>query len=88
MTASDLDGRYRVYHGGRIGSALSWVGVVVGLVKFAIVFLRIIRDVVAQTPEAIKVLRYPLRNNPDLSREAVWAYVYALGIKLRCNAIT
>ena len=42
---------------------------------------RVLRDVFTPTPEEIKLLRFPLRNNPEMSRESVWAYVLALQVK-------
>jgi hypothetical protein len=32
-------------------------------------------------PEEIRLLRYPFFNNPNMSREAVWAYTKAIDIK-------
>jgi hypothetical protein len=62
-------------------AALSWVGVAAALWKTLSTLFTMLREALASTPEAIKVLRYPLRNNPTMSREAVWAYVNALGIQ-------
>lgn len=61
--------------------ALSWIGVLLGLWHFATTFLQFTREVFTSMPEEVKVLRYPLRNNPDMSREAVWAYIRALEMK-------
>lgn len=61
--------------------ALSWINVVVVVWQIMTTVLKNLREVLASTPEAIKLLGFPLRNNPNMSREAVWAYLYALGIK-------
>ena len=42
---------------------------------------RPIREAFVTVPQDIKQLRFPLYNNPDMSREAVWAYVRALHAK-------
>ena len=62
--------------------ALSWIGVLVALWQMASMLLKTLREAFTSTPEEIKSLRFPLRNNPNLSREAVWAYVHALRIKV------
>jgi hypothetical protein len=62
--------------------ALSWIGVLVALWQTASMLLKTLREAITSTPEEIKLLRFPLRNNPNLSREAVWAYVHALRIKV------
>jgi len=58
--------------------ALSWIGVVLGVWVFLRTLLGILQEVFASTPEEIRRLRYPLRNNPSLSRETVWAYLTAV----------
>ena len=66
------------------GVALSWAGVLFqagGILMHFWRQLSSIRDALTPKPEAIKSLMFPLRNNPDLSREAVWAYVIALDVK-------
>jgi hypothetical protein len=63
-------------------AALSWIGVLVILWQAASVLLKTLRDAMQSTPEEIKLLRFPLRNNPNLSREAVWAYIHALQVKV------
>jgi hypothetical protein len=35
-----------------------------------------------RAPEGIKRLRFPLRNNPDMPRESVWAYLHALNVEV------
>jgi len=62
-------------------AALSWINVVVIIIQIPITLLRVIRDGFTSVPEEVKQLRYPLRNNPNMSKESVWAYIYALGIK-------
>lgn len=63
-------------------AALSWISVVVVLWQIATELLRTLRELLSPIPEAIKMLRFPLRNNPDMSRESVWAYLFALQIKV------
>jgi hypothetical protein len=60
---------------------LSWINVAVILWQMGIQLLGLFRDQLQPAPEAIKELRFPLRNNPDMSREAVWAYTTALGAR-------
>lgn len=60
---------------------LSWLGVLIELWLFAVHLLQIIRESVASVPEEIKVLRFPLHNNPNMTREAVWAHAQALQAK-------
>lgn len=64
-----------------VEAALSWINVVVIIIQIAITLLSVIREGFTSVPEEVKQLRYPLRNNPDMSKESVWAYIYALGIK-------
>lgn len=68
--------------------ALSWIGVLAALWMMLSRVFKILREALTSTPEAVKLLRFPLRNNPNMSREAVWAYVHALsvraGAKQRC----
>lgn len=65
-------------------AALSWIKVII-LWKIPTTLFRVVRDVVTPTPEEIKLLRFPLRNNPEMSRESVWAYVQALQVKVGQN---
>lgn len=60
---------------------LSWINVVLVLWQIVTTLIRILRDLLTPAPEAIKILRFPLRNNPKMAREAVWAYVIALNVK-------
>lgn len=61
--------------------ALSWINVPVALWQIVTITLRTVRDSLVSVPEEIKSIRFPLKTNPDLSREAVWAIVVALKIK-------
>ncbi len=61
--------------------ALSWISVVMGLWQMFVLLFGVVRDIFSSAPEEIKLLRFPLKNNQDLSREAVWAYVVALNLK-------
>ncbi|VAW64332.1 hypothetical protein MNBD_GAMMA08-1219 [hydrothermal vent metagenome] len=63
-------------------AALSWVNVLVIIFQIIKMLLNVIREALTAKPEAVKALRFPLRNNPNLSREAVWAYLSALQIKV------
>ncbi len=58
---------------------LSWISVALGVWRFIRVILELFRNLFASVPEAVRTLRFPLRTNPHLSRESVWAYVCALG---------
>jgi hypothetical protein len=60
---------------------LSWINVAVILWQMGIQLLGLFRDQLQPAPEAIKELRFPLRNNPDMSRETVWAYTTALAAR-------
>lgn len=59
----------------------SWFAAVEFLWSMVIEPLRILRDQVQPAPECIKELRFPLRNNPDMPRESVWAYLAALHVR-------
>jgi hypothetical protein len=62
--------------------ALSWITVVVLIWQILVGLLRTLRELLSSTPEAVKLLRFPLRNNPNMSRESVWAYLQALNMKV------
>lgn len=62
-------------------SLLSWINVAIVLWQIVSGLLRVTRDLLQPAPEAIKNLRFPLRNNPDMPRESVWAYLQALRVK-------
>ena len=64
-----------------VEALLSWINVVVILWQIAATLLRTARDLLSPAPEEIKLLRFPLRNNPDMPRESVWAYLLALQVK-------
>lgn len=63
-------------------AALSWVNVLVILVQIPWTLIKVLRDLITSAPEEVKVLRFPLRNNPMLSKEAVWAYIMALNVRM------
>lgn len=62
-------------------SSLSWINVVVVSVQIPYGIVKVLRDLFTPASEKIKELRFPLRNNPKLSPEAVWAYLMALNVK-------
>lgn len=61
--------------------ALSWVGVAMSLWAMLAILFSTARELLTTIPEEIKLLRYPIRNNPNLSSEAVLAYAVALNLK-------
>ena len=67
--------------------ALSWIGVTVNVFHIMIRLLKALREILVSTPEDIRLLRFPLRNNPNLSREAVWAYLNALNVKIGADSV-
>jgi hypothetical protein len=68
-----------------LSAALSWIQVLITLVGSLWKLLEILRELFVNVPETIKKLRFPLQNNPDMSREAVWAYVRAIEAKAGAN---
>jgi hypothetical protein len=60
-----------------IDISLSWINVL-------IIPFQIIKGLVTalreswSTPASVKTLRYPLKNNPDMTREAVWAHIVSI----------
>ena len=60
---------------------LSWINVLVMIWQIITTIFESLRELFISIPEDIKVLRFPLRNNPYLDRESVWAYVTALDLK-------
>lgn len=64
-----------------VEALLSWINVIVILWQIVVTSIRVARDLLQPVPEEIKILRFPLRNNPDMPRESVWAYLHALGVK-------
>jgi len=61
---------------------LSWINVAVILWQIAVELFTVLRNIITTVPEEIKSLRFPLKNNPDMSRELVWAHMTALKVKL------
>jgi hypothetical protein len=61
--------------------ALSWLQVLISLLWSPWKLLKMLREALTVVPQDIKQLRFPLYNNPEMSREAVWAYVRALNAK-------
>lgn len=59
----------------------SWISVAVIIWQIFSTIFRVARDQFQPAPEAIEVLRFPLRNNPDMARESVWAYTGALQVR-------
>lgn len=62
-------------------TALSWLSVFLNVLHTIYVVLNFIRESMVSVPEDVKQLRFPLKNNPNLSAESVWAYKTALEIK-------
>jgi hypothetical protein len=62
--------------------ALSWISVALSGLLFLYKVLFLVREILlrGRTPEAVKKLRFPLENNPELSRETVWAHAFSLSI--------
>jgi len=69
-------------------AALSWIGVLAALWMTLSTVFKTLRETVTPTPEAIKLLRFPLQTNPNMSREAVWAHVQALRVRLGGNELS
>ena len=68
---------------------LSWISVAFELFwGIPVAVLRILREMFSSTPEAIKLLRFPLRNNPAMSAEAVFAHMTALNRLAGQNTLT
>lgn len=64
-----------------IATISSWLAVLQFTFQIVWIPIKVLREALASVPEEIKSIRFPLLNNPDLSREAVWAYLYALNTK-------
>ncbi|HEY4964487.1 MAG TPA: hypothetical protein VIH90_07390, partial [Candidatus Saccharimonadales bacterium] len=60
---------------------LSWISVIWIILRIIYALFLIIRSLFESVPEEVKLLRFPLRNNPSMSREAVWAYATALDVR-------
>lgn len=64
-----------------LNGILSWLTVLSFLAwQFPVAVFRFVRELVTSTPETIKLLRFPLYNNPHMTAEAVWAQVVALNL--------
>lgn len=61
--------------------ALSWISFAIGAWQTLAFLFNLAREVFSSTPEEIKLLRFPLKNNQNLPREGVWAYAVALNLK-------
>lgn len=61
---------------------LSWIGVVIAIVAIPWHILKAVREALTSMPQGVQDLRYPLKSNPELSREAVWAYMRAFRVKI------
>jgi hypothetical protein len=59
--------------------ALSWIAVAAGAWKLLRFVLETMREVLSPPPEAVRKIAYPLKCNPDMSREAVWAHTLSIG---------
>jgi hypothetical protein len=62
-------------------AALSWINVLAIAWQILSLLLRTARDALSSAPETVQRLRFPLRRNPNLAPESVWAYLLALGIR-------
>jgi hypothetical protein len=62
-------------------SLLSWINVPIICWQFFHETIKVLRESISTVPEDIKILRYPLKNNPNLEAEIVWAYSQALNFK-------
>jgi hypothetical protein len=61
--------------------ALSWISIAVQAWRLLGLLFRTAREGLSSRPESIKLLTYPLKNDPLLAVESVWAYAYALTIR-------
>ena len=52
-----------------ITTASSWIEVVIFIVYVPYQLIKVLRDLLTPAPEQVKALRFPLRNNPMLSKE-------------------
>lgn len=72
-----------------LNALFSWINVLLIPLEMIKMLLNVLREALASTPEEIKLLRFPLWNNPHMSREFVWAHYQALNVKalgIRPNA--
>jgi hypothetical protein len=63
-------------------SLLSWINVPVLIWNIFKDLVTAARNLLSSHPEDFKRLTFPLRNNPEMTREAVWAYGSALEAKV------
>ena len=63
-----------------LSAALSWISALFEIWQTVYIVFDALRELLAATPERVRVLRFPLKTNPDLQREAVWAYVAGLQV--------
>lgn len=61
---------------------LSWIGGLLLLFEIPWALAKMTRQELKPVADDIKKLQLKLRNDPTMSREDVWAYVQALGVKL------
>jgi hypothetical protein len=61
-------------------AALSWINVPIVIWQILSIIAKSLRESFTAVPEKIKELRFPLKNNPELDRESVWAYVVSLKV--------
>jgi hypothetical protein len=61
---------------------LSWINVAIVLWLIAVELFSVLRHLLTSVPDEIKLLRFPLKNNPHMPRESVWSHMTALNVKL------
>jgi len=61
---------------------MSWITVPIVIWQIIVTLFSTSRELLTETPNEIKALRYPLSNNPQMSPEAVWAHLCALLLKV------
>lgn len=61
-----------------MGVAMSWINAPIVAWNIIVLLLNTLRGLLTETPEQIKALRFPLKNNPKMRAEAVWARLAAL----------
>lgn len=64
-----------------VEALLSWINVFIIIFQTLKMLLNVLRESLTETPESIKSLRFPLKNNPNMSSEAVWAHLQALTVE-------
>jgi hypothetical protein len=63
-----------------IEAVSSWIGLLCGVWKLCHLLLAAMRTFFSKQPEELIRVRFPLRANPDLEPEAVWAHLFSLSI--------